>query len=98
VEVTVDGYDGGDSPVLPWTSSAVASTLDVGTKVCVRNRFLGDWTTGFHVAEVLRDGYRIRRVSDGHVFPDVFPFTDVRLERRQQPLREISGSHLDRRH
>ena len=75
-----------------------ASTLDVGTKVYVRNRFLGDWSTGFEIAEVLGDGYRIRRLSDGQVFPDVFASDDVRLERRQQPLREITGSHLDRRH
>ena len=75
-----------------------ASTLGVGTKVCVRNRFLGDWITGFKVAEVLGDGYRIRRLSDDHVFPDVFASDDVRLERRQQPLREITGLYLDRRH
>jgi hypothetical protein len=73
-------------------------TLDVGTKVYVRNRFLGDWTTGFEVAEVLSDGYRIRRLSDGQGFPDVFAFEDVRLERRHYPMREISGSYLDRRH
>ena len=74
-----------------------AATLDVGRKVYVRNRFLGDWSTGVEVAEVLGDGYRIRRLSDGQVFPDVFAFNDVRLERRQQPLRGIAGSHHDRR-
>lgn len=74
------------------------STLDVGTKVYVRDRFLGDWSSGFEVAEMLSDGYRIRRLSDGQVFPDVFAFDDVRLERRQQPLRGIAGSHHDRRH
>lgn len=73
-------------------------TLDVGTKVYVRNRFLGDWTTGFEVAEVLGHGYRIRRLSDGHAFPDVFAFDDVRLERRKQLLRGITWSYLDRRH
>ncbi len=73
-------------------------TLKVGAKVCVRNRFLGDWTTGFKVVEVLHEGYRIRRLSDGQDFPDVFAFEDVRLERRQHPLREIGGSHLDRGH
>jgi hypothetical protein len=75
-----------------------ANGLGVGAKVCVRNRFLGDWTTGFEVAEVLSGGYRIRRLSDGHDFPDVFAFEDVRPERRQHPLREIGRSHLDRRH
>ena len=72
--------------------------LEVGTKVCVRNRFLGDWTTGFAVAEVLRTGYRIRRLSDSYAFPDVFSLEDVRVERRRNPLRGIIGSHLDRRH
>ena len=74
------------------------ATLDVGTKVYVRNRFLGDWITGFKVAEVLGEGYRLRRLSDDHVFPDIFSFDDVRMERRQQPLRGITGSYLDRRH
>ncbi|HLN43625.1 MAG TPA: hypothetical protein VK215_14295 [Acidimicrobiales bacterium] len=98
MEVAVYQHDARDSQVLPATSSDVVPTLAVDTKVCVRNRFLGDWTTGFKVAEVLRDGYRIRRQSDGHDFPDVFAFEDVRLERRQHPLREIGGSNLDRRH
>jgi len=53
------------------------STHDVGAKVWVRDRFLGQWNRGFEVAEVLRDGYLVRRLSDGHVLPDVFPFEDV---------------------
>jgi len=79
-------------------SRAPVPALEVGTPICVRNRFIGDFTSGFEVAEVLSDGYRIRRLSDGHVFPDVFAFEDVRLERRQHPLREAGGSYLDRRH
>lgn len=98
MEVAVYQHDARDSQALPATSSDVVPTLEVGMKVCVRNRFLGDWTTGFKVAEVLSDGYRIRRLSDGHAFPDVFAFQDVRRERRQHPLREATGSHLDRRH
>jgi len=98
VEVAVYQQDARDSQVLPATSSDVVPTLNVGMRVCVRNRFLRDWTTGFEVAEVLRDGYRIRRLSDGHDFPDVFAHEDVRRERRQDPLREAGGSYLDRRH
>ena len=98
MEVTVSEHDSRDSPMLPATSSSVVPTLDVGMKVRVRNRFLGDGASGFKVAEVLRDGYRIRRLSDGHAFADVFAFDDVRLERRQQPSRATAGSHLDRRH
>ena len=87
-----------DGQASPSSETHAHPTIDVGAEVCVRNRFLGDWTSGFTVAEVLRDGYRIGRLSDGHTFPDVFPFEDVRPERRQQPLRGITGSHLDRRH
>ena len=94
----VNEHDGLDGQALLATSGNVVPTLPVGTEVCVQNRFLGDWTTGFKVAEVVDDGYRIQRLSDGHVFPDVFGFEEVRLERRQQPLREVAGSHLDRRH
>jgi hypothetical protein len=79
-------------------NSKSESALTVGTKVSVRNRFLREWTSGFQVAAVLTDGYRIRRLADDHVFPDVFPFDDVRLERRRPPLREISGTRRDRRH
>jgi len=68
-------------------------TLGVGAPVCVRNRYLGNLSSGFEVIEVLPDGYRIRRVADGLTFPDVFPPQDVHVERREQPDR---GSHLDR--
>jgi len=72
--------------------------LDVGMRVYVRDRFLGEWTSGFVVAVVLTDGYRIRRLSDDYTLPDVFLHDDVRRERRQHPLRGIAGSYLDRRH
>ncbi len=73
-----------------------ALALGVGTNVCVQNRFLGDWSSGFAVVEVLHDGYRIQRLSDGLVFPDVFPVEEIRPERRQDPDRAIAGSYLDR--
>ncbi len=69
------------------------SALEVGSKVLVRNRFLGTWTGGFEVAEVLRDGYRLQRFSDNLVFPDVFPFDEIRREQRHG----VRGSQLDRR-
>jgi hypothetical protein len=71
--------------------------LAVGTKVCVWNQFLGRWTGGFEVAEVLERGYYLRRVSDRHVFNEVFNFEDVMVERRRNPSRDITSSHLDRR-
>jgi len=71
--------------------------LDVGTTVYVRDRFLGNWCSGFEVAEVLPDGYRLLRFTDRRVFPDVFSFDDVRLERRANPRRESEESLLDQR-
>ncbi len=84
----------GANPTMDGTSDG---TLDVGTKVYVRDRYQGQWSGGFDVAEVCADGYHIRRISDGQIFPDVFPFDDVRVERRKQPLRGTEGSYLDRR-
>ena len=74
-------------PGLPATATESPAHFTVGTRIYVRTRYLGEWSGGFEVAEVLDDGYRIRRTSDGYDFPDVFPFDDVRLERRRDPLR-----------
>jgi hypothetical protein len=74
-------------------SESEGAALEVGAKIIVRNRFLGTWTGGFRVAEVLPDGYRIQRFSDSLIFPDVFPPEAIRRDRR----RENRGSHLDRR-
>ena len=80
----------------PEKEFAPLPTMETGAKICVRNQFLGDWSSGFAVAEVVHHGYRIQRLSDGLVFPDVFAVDDVRPERRQEPERGIGGSHLDR--
>jgi hypothetical protein len=98
VEVGVYLHNERDGQMPLPTSGDGGPTLAVGTKVCVRNRFLGDWTSGFEVAEVQRFGCRIRRLSDGHEFPDVFSFDDVRLERRTHHWPGIAGSRFDRRH
>lgn len=68
----------------------------VGTKVYVCDRYLGNWTSGFEVVEALDDGYRLRRLNDGRVFPDLLPFDDVRLERRH-PQRRPPEPLFDRR-
>jgi len=62
------------------------SSIPQGTRVDVRNRFVGSWSRGFEVAERVADGYRVRRLSDNSVLPDVFPSDDVRSERRKQGL------------
>jgi hypothetical protein len=65
-------------------SRAIArDTLVTGTAVDVRSRYVGDWSSGFEVAEPLNDGYRIRRLSDGSVLPDVFTNEDVRARRQK---------------
>jgi hypothetical protein len=60
--------------------------LAVGTPVDVRNRFVGSWSHGFEIAERTQGGYRVKRLSDDSVLPDVFASDEVRLERRKQGL------------
>jgi hypothetical protein len=68
-------------------SKAISTeTLAKGTAVDVRSRYVGAWSSGFEVAEPLKDGYRIRRLSDGSVLPDVFTNEDVRAQRHKTGL------------
>ena len=57
-----------------------------GTRVEVRRRFDDSWAKGFEVAEVLAEGFRVRRLSDGSVLPVAFPADEVRKERKKQGL------------
>lgn len=57
-----------------------------GTRVEVRRRFDQRWARGFEIAEVLDSGYRIRRLSDDSVLPEVFSVDDVRREHRREGL------------
>ncbi len=68
------------------TTDTTASRVPLvpGTKVDVRNRYQGTWVRGFEIAEVTRDGYRIRRLSDGSTLGDLFVRDDVRRERTRQ--------------
>jgi hypothetical protein len=86
----------GDIPKTGTEATDPIPVFDVGTKVYVCDRFLGNWTSGFEVVEVLDDGYRLRRLTDGRVFSDVFQFDDVRGERRD-PKRRPLEPHFDRR-
>lgn len=56
--------------------------LEPGTKVEVRDGFEGHWHTGYVVASVEADGYRVRRDSDGSVLPAPLPRSSLRRERR----------------
>lgn len=91
-----DGHQQASLVSPPECDEVASGELGVDTRVCVRNKFLGDWSSGFEVVEVLSGGYRLRRISDGLAFPDVFPSADVRPDRRRQSDRGVSGSYLDR--
>jgi hypothetical protein len=68
------------------SEGASSEPLPHGTRVDVRSRFVGSWTRGFEVDEPVVGGYRIRRVSDGSVLPDVLAEDEIRPERRKQGL------------
>lgn len=72
--------------VIEVPSSVSGAPLAPGTPVDVRNRFVGAWSHGFEIAERVGRGYRVRRLSDGTVLPDVFPDDDIRPERRKAGL------------
>jgi len=55
-------------------------TFRTGTAIEVVNRFTEDWSAGFEILEVVVDGYRIRRRSDGTVIPTTFTVSEVREE------------------
>ena len=65
-------------------STGARTVLPAGTKVDVRNRYQGTWVRGFEVAEATKEGYRIRRLSDGSTLGELFSRDDVRRERRRQ--------------
>ena len=71
--------------------------LTVGSVACVWNHYLCRWTGGFAVAEVVPGGYRLRRLSDGHVFRDVFRTNEVMAERRRSQRLSYGVVQLDRR-
>lgn len=68
------------------SEGALSGALVHGTRVDVRSRFVGTWTRGFVVEEAVAGGYRIRRVSDDSVLPDVFSAEEVRPEHRKKSM------------
>ncbi|HET6953857.1 MAG TPA: hypothetical protein VFI47_26065 [Acidimicrobiales bacterium] len=77
-------------PAVP--EPGIASGLDPGARVEVRNRFDGSWSQGFEVAEALpprRSGqpderagvaYRVRRLGDDAVLNATFRPEEVRRD------------------
>jgi hypothetical protein len=61
--------------------SSEEQLLVVGTTVDVRSRYIGTWSRGFEVAEIVGDAYRVRRLSDSSVLPTEFSVNDVSAQR-----------------
>ena len=56
--------------------------IPAGTEVEVRNRYQGEWCTGFEVVDSTADGYLVRRSADGRLMPERFPAQVIRDRRR----------------
>ena len=52
--------------------------MRVGEKVEVHTRFTDSWAQGFVIEDVVGEGYRLRRLSDGAVLPGVTGESDLR--------------------
>jgi hypothetical protein len=76
-----------EPPVLPTPDLSGADDPDPplapGTRVEVRKRLDGDWARGFEVLSASREGYRLRRLSDGSELPLLFHDDDVRKEKKR---------------
>jgi len=60
--------------------------MHVGDSVEVHTKFNDSWTTGFVIAQVTDDGYRVAHKSDGTMLPGFTSETDVRITRTPRPL------------
>ena len=49
-----------------------------GQPVEVHTTFDDSWSPGFEIAEVMPEGFRVRRMSDGSLLPGVTSSSDVR--------------------
>jgi hypothetical protein len=52
--------------------------MERGERVEVHVAYTDGWTSGFEIAEVLGDVYRLRRCSDGSVLPVPMSAADLR--------------------
>jgi hypothetical protein len=52
--------------------------VEVGDAVEVHTRFNDTWVPGFEIAEVVEGGYRVRRLSDGSMLPNLTSEDDLR--------------------
>ena len=52
--------------------------MEIGQPVEVHTHYTGAWAAGFDVADVVTEGYLVRRRSDGSLLPVVIPDADLR--------------------
>jgi hypothetical protein len=61
-------------------SQLAHAALSVDARVEVHTRYYpGRWAPGFTICEVMTDGYRLRRTSDGAVLGDTFGPEEIRV-------------------
>jgi hypothetical protein len=59
------------------------SVIPPGTRVEVKNRFVGSWSRGFEIAGSSSGRYLVKRHSDGSILPDEFDPAEIRPERHK---------------
>jgi hypothetical protein len=52
--------------------------VEVGDPVQVHTTFTDSWVDGFEIAEIIPEGYRVRRRSDGSILPGYTSESDLR--------------------
>ena len=53
-------------------------SVEVGDQVDVHTRFSDSWVGGFEIAEIIPEGYRVRRTSDRSLLPGYTSAADLR--------------------
>jgi diguanylate cyclase (GGDEF)-like protein len=76
-----DVATGAHAPTPTTRAGSDGLDMPVATRVEVRERFRGGWSSGFDVATTTDGGYRLRRISDDHVLPGEFAAETVRRAR-----------------
>ena len=52
--------------------------MKIGESVDVHTKYNDSWSSGFEIAAVVAEGYRVRRVSDGSLLPGFTSEHDIR--------------------
>ena len=56
--------------------------MEIGDQVEVHTKFSDSWVSGFEIAEIVPEGFRLRRTSDGSLLPGYTSEADVRPDCR----------------